>query len=153
MRVHTYTAGAEAAVTHPDVKPEVRLRELLMVEADERVYRVGDEVEVDLDLTIVELFAADPGHVIVHPCREIAAAVSYAGQDRIVNAHPATRVRDVRAKAIAEFGLDAGSSADLVLRLPGSTADLVLSNPIGTYVPKGTCSVTLDMVHLVRPQG
>ena len=153
MRIHTYAAGADAPVTHPDVEPGVRLRELVVVEADERVYRVGGATEIDIDVTVIELFGTDPGHVIVHPCREITATVSYTGNDKVVTAHPSAHVRDVRAKAIAEFGLDAGSSADLVLRLPGSTADLVLSTPIGAYVPKGTCSVTLDLVHLVRPQG
>jgi hypothetical protein len=153
MRVHAYSTGTEAAVTHPDVEPQVRLRELLLIESDEHVYRVDDEVEIDVDLTVVELFGTDPGHVVVHPCREIAVTVGYAGQDKLVTAHPSTRVRAVLAKAIAELGLDAASSADLVLRLPGTTTDLALANPIGAYVPKGTCSVTLDLVHLVRSQG
>jgi hypothetical protein len=41
----------------------------------------------------------------------------------------------------------------LVLRLPGSDQDLDLTQPVGAVVPKGTCSVTVDLVHTVRPQG
>jgi hypothetical protein len=67
--------------------------------------------------------------------------------------HPAAHVKDVRAKAVEELQLDAGSSADLVLRLPGATTDLDPSHPIGSYVPKGTCELTVDLVHVVRPQG
>ena len=153
MRVHTYSAGTEAAVTHPEVAPHVRLRELLVVEVDERVYRLGDDVEIDIDLTVIELFGSDPGHVVVHGCREVTVTASYAGQDKIVTVHPALHVKRVRAKAIEAFKLDAATSADLVLRLPGATTDMVLTNPIGAYVPKGTCSVTVDLVHQVRPQG
>ena len=153
MRIHTYTAGTEAAVTHPDVVPELPLRELVIVEADERVYRVGGEVEVDIQVTVLELFGTEPGHVIVHHCREITVTASYAGQDTVVSAHPAAHVKHVRAKAVEKLKLDPAASADLVLRLPGSTNDLVLTSPIGAYVPKGTCSITVDLVHQVRPQG
>lgn len=153
MRVHAYTAGSAAAVTHPDVASETRLRDLIVIEADERIHRVGEEIEVDIELSIIEIFGTEHGHVIAHPCREIAVLAVYGGIDKTVTAHPATYVRDVRAKAISEFGLDPASSADLVLRLPGTTTDLVPTYPIGAYAPKGTCSVTVDLVHLVRPQG
>jgi len=153
MRIHTYTAGVEAAVTHPDVASDVQLRVLLVVEAEEQVFRVGDDVEVDVELTVGELFGADPGHVVAHHCRKITMTASYAGQDRIITVHPAVHVKQARAKAIEEFKLDAASSADLVLRLPGSSNDMVETNPLGAYVPKGTCSLTVDLVHQVRAQG
>lgn len=153
MRIHTYTAGTRGAVTDPDVSPETRVRDLVTVEVDELVYRVGDEAELDIELTIVEIFGPEPGHLIVHHCREIAVTVSYAGTETQLTVHPATHLKQVRARAIAALGLDAGSSADLILRLPGSTEELSATNPIGTYVPKGTCALTLDLLHLVRPQG
>lgn len=153
MRIHTYAAGTSGAVTHPDVAPEVVLRELIVIETDEVVYRVGDEVEIDVEQTVFELFGETPGHVIAHPCRTITVTVSYAGEDKDVTVHPAAHVKRVRAKAIEAFRLDAASAADLVLRLPGATSDLPLPHPIGAYVPKGTCAVTVDLIHAVRAQG
>lgn len=153
MRIHAYAAGAEGAVTHPEVAPDTVLRELLILETDECVYRVGEEAEVDVERTVIDLFGDAPGHVIAHRCRTISVTVSYAGQDRLLTVHPAVHVKRVRTQAIKEFNLDRGSSADLALRLPGATDDLVLSHPIGAYVPKGSCGITVDLVHLVRPQG
>jgi len=153
MRVHVYSGGSQGALTHPDVPPATRLRELVTVEVDELVYRVGDETEVDIKLTIVELCGNEPGHVLVHHCREVAITVSYAGTIAELHVHPARHVKQVQAMAIAALALDAGSSADLILRLPGSTEELTVTSPVGTYVPKGTCALTLDLVHLVRPQG
>ena len=153
MRIHTYSAGTQGALTHPDVPPETCLRELVTVEVDEVVFRVGNEAELDVELSVVELFGAEPGHVIVHHCHEIAVAVSYAGTEKRLTVHPATSVNAVRTKAIAAFSLDAGSSADLILRLQGSTEELPTTNPIGVYVPKGSCALALDLVHLLRPQG
>ena len=153
MRIHTYAAGAGRAVTHPDVASDVVLTELIVVETDERVYRVGDGLEIDIERTVVEIFGELPGHVITHRCHTVIVTVSYAGQDVELTVHPAVRVKDLRAKAVEALRLDAASSADLVLRLPGETTDLAASHPIGAYVPKGTCSLTVDLVHVVRPQG
>jgi hypothetical protein len=118
-----------------------------------RVYRVGDGLEIDIERTVVEIFGELPGHVITHRCHTVAVTVSYAGQDVELTVHPAVRVKDLRVKAIEALQLDAASSADLVLRLPGETTDLAASHPIGAYVPKGTCSLIVDLVHVVRPQG
>jgi hypothetical protein len=153
MRIHSYTAGAQSAVTHPDVAPDTRLGELITIETGELAYRVGHEAEIDVQLTIIEIFGTEPGHVIVHACREIAVTVSYAGTVRLLTARPWLPVSEVRAEAIAALELDPGSSADLVLRLPGSGAELTVTSPIGAYVPAGTCTLTLDLVHVVRPQG
>jgi hypothetical protein len=153
MRVHTYASGARGAVTHPDVADQTRLRELVVIEADERVYQVGGEAELDIELTVLEIFGAEPGHVVVHHCREIAVTVSYAGADKVLTVRPSAPVKEVRAEAIDAFRIDAGSSADLALRLPGSPDELAVNSPVGAYVPKGSCALTLDLVHLVRPQG
>lgn len=153
MRLHTYTAGSGAAITQPDVDPQTPLREIIVVEADEAVFRVGDEVEIVLDVTVVELFGDEPGHVIRHHCKAVAVTVEYGGIAKEVKAHPATRVSEVRKEAVKAFELDPATSADLVLRVPGSTEDLVATAPIGAYVPKGSCALTVDLVHVVRPQG
>jgi len=153
LRIHTYSAGGQAAVTHPDVQPGTLLRDLLAPQNGDQVYLVGQEAEVDADRTAGEVFGDQPGHVISHHCRQVTVTVTYSTRDELVTAHPSTLVKKVRAEAIKELELSPAESADLVLRLPGSTEELVATNPIGAYVPKGTCAVTLDLVHAIRPQG
>ncbi len=153
MRVHTYSAGSQAAVTHPDVPPGTVLRDLVALADGDRLYMVGNDTEIDADRAAEEAFGDQPGQVIAHHCREIAITVTYAATDKPVTARPSTLVKEVRAKAISEFRLSPAESADLVLRLPGSSEELITTNPIGAYVPKGTCALTLDLVHAIRPQG
>ena len=153
MRVHAYAAGTPAASTHPDVDGGTRLRELVVIEAADVAYKVGDGTEVDVELTVAEIFGGGPGEVIVHRCREIAVTVDYTGKSAAVRARPSERLSDVRAQAVRKLGLDPKLSADLVLRLPGTAADLPEASPVGAYVPTGTCALTLDLVHAVRPQG
>jgi hypothetical protein len=153
MRIHTYSAGSETATTHPEVSPSTRLRELVISETDTVAYQVGNDVEVDVELTVTEIFGDGNGHVIVHPCREITVTVDYAGTDKVIRARPSARIGEIRSRAIAELGLDPQSSADLVLRLPGTTEELPEASPVGAYVPRGTCALTLDLVHASRPQG
>lgn len=152
MKIHVYKVGQDGAETR-EVEPGTRLSEVLVVEADERVYRVGDEAALEVQLTVVELFGEQPGHVVLHKCREVEVTIAYAGTDKVVHAHPATRVRTVREKAINVFGIPSGDAADLVLRLPGTTTDLRLTDPIGALVPAGSCELTLDLVHAARAQG
>jgi hypothetical protein len=153
MRVHAYTSGAGTAITHADVAPNLTLKELIVIKEDELVYRVGDGLVIDIERTVVEIFGDQPGHVITHRCHTVTVTVGYAGRDLELEVHPAAHVKHVRERAIKALQLDAGSSADLVLRLPGATTDLVASHPIGSYVPAGGCCVTVDLVHIVRPQG
>ncbi|WP_086851337.1 hypothetical protein [Amycolatopsis kentuckyensis] len=153
MRVHTYAPGSPAAITHPDADPEATLASLISVEVDEHVFRVGDDVEIDIELTVAELFGKAPGHVVVHHCRRVAVSVSYVGAIKEIEVHPSAHVKKVRAEAIAAFGLDPATSADLALRVAGTAEDLPPNSPIGAFVPKGSCAVQLDLVHLVRPQG
>ncbi|MEU5281716.1 hypothetical protein AB0G87_35510 [Streptomyces asoensis] len=152
MRVHTYRHGQGGAQTQ-EVEPKARLSDVVMVEAGEKAYRVGDELELDVELTVVELFGEQPGHVVVHKCHRIEVTVAYAGTEKAVQAHPATRVRQVRKEAVEAFGIPSADAADLVLRLPGTTTDLRLADPIGSIVPAGSCAVTLDLVHAGRSQG
>jgi hypothetical protein len=153
LRVHTYLAGAQAAVTHPDVAPGTPLHNLLAPQNGDRLYVVGQEAEIDPAREVGQIFGDQPGHVIAHHCHQIEITVDYSTRDKLVTAHPSTLVEDVRAKAIEKFEFSPAESADLVLRLPGSTEDLVATSPIGAYVPKGICTLTVDLVHAVRPQG
>jgi hypothetical protein len=152
MKVHSYAAGTRTAVTHPDAAGESRLRELIIIEADEVAYRVGDGTVIDVELTVAEIFGDGPGHVIVHPCREITVTVDYPGTNVIVRARPSERLWDIREQAVKELPLP-GQATDLVLRLPGSAEELPENSPVGAYVPRGTCALTLDLVHAIRPQG
>lgn len=153
MRVHIYAAGAGGAVTHPDLPGKTSLNEVVIVEAEELVYRVDNGTVLDVEVSVEELFGEGPGHVLVHHCREIVITVAYTGREAVVKAHPATRVKMVREEALQALGLVGSSTADLVLRLPGSSEEIPAVNPIGMLVPKGTCSLALDLVHLKRPQG
>lgn len=152
MRVHTYTTGNGGAQTR-QVEPTARLTEIVALEADEHAYRLGEESELDVELTVAELFGDGPGHVIVHRCRRIAVTVAYGGRDTAIEAHPATHLRTVRERAVKAFGISPADAADLVLRLPGSTTDLNLAEPVGALVSAHTCSLSLDLIHTVRPQG
>ena len=154
MRVHAYGAGTRTAVTHPDAAGKSQLRELVIIEADETAWQVGGDIEIDVELTIAEIFGDGPGgSLIVHGCREITITVDYTGTAVAVKARPSERAGEVRAQAIRELRLDPGQSADLVLRLAGTTEELPEGSPVGAYVPKGTCALTLDLVHAIRPQG
>ena len=153
MRIHAYGAGDSNPVTHPDVAIETVLRELVIIETDEAIYRVGDGAELDIEQTVVVLFGEGPGHVIRHHCRSIAVTVSYAGQDQEFTVHPAEHVSRVLKRAVDAFKLDAATSADVALRLPGATTDLFAQYPIGAYVPRGTCALVADLIHVSRPQG
>ena len=153
MRIHAYSAGSRTATTHPEVAPGTRLRELVIVETDVAAYQVGNDVEVDVELTVAEIFGDGPGHVVVHPCREIKITINYAGTDKVITGRPSARIGGIRARAIAELMLDPQSSADLVLRLPDTTEELPEGSPVGAYVPSRTCTLTLDLVHASRPQG
>jgi hypothetical protein len=153
LRVHVYEAGNPTPASHTDVPPEATLREILLIEETETVYRVGDEEILDLDLEIIALFPNGPAHIIKHHCREVEVTISYAGTPVEVKVHPAAHVQKVRAAAIAALGISPANAADLELRIPGTEEDLDPAKPIGAYAAKGTCTLTLDLVHIVRPQG
>jgi hypothetical protein len=151
MRVHEYRSG-QPVQTH-EVAPETRLRELLVIEAEELVYVLDGVEEVDVELTVVEVFSEGPGHVVVHRCRSIAVTVAYAGAEKTFEARPSTRLREVRKLAAEAFGIAPADASGTQLRLPDSTVDLNLAEPVGAVTSHGQCKVTLDLVHAQRPQG
>lgn len=152
VRIHHFAAGEAVAQTR-EVEPDARLDDLLVLEKDEKVFVVDDEVELDVTVTVEAVLAGRPGHLATSACHQIAVTVGYAGADKVVKVHPATRLREVRKRAIAAFEISQAAAADLVLRVPGETEDLDLNAPVTTIVPRRTCSTTVDLVHTVRPQG
>jgi hypothetical protein len=164
MRVHLYTAGSIEARTLT-ATPEARLRDLVELADGEQGFVVddghdeedesdGDDGEgADPDATVAALFGTGSGHLVTHTCRRVAITVAYAGGEQIVKVPPSARLRQVRRRAIAAFGIAAADAADLVLRLPGSDQDLDLTLPAGAIVPQRSCEAAVDLVHTVRPQG
>jgi len=151
MRVHSYSAG-KPVQTH-EVGPEKRLRELLVIEIEDRAYLVDGVEELDVELTVAELFAGEPGHVLVHRCHSVAVKVEYAGAETALEVHPSTRLRRIRDNAAKALGIAPGDVAGSQLRLPDSTVDLNLTEPVGAFTSHGECAVTFDLVHAKRPQG
>lgn len=152
MRVHVYEPGAGVARSE-EAAPETRLGDLLVLEDGERVYPIEEDVALDANLTMEAALGAGPGHLVVSACRKIVVTVSYGGSDRQVRVNPSARLRRVRKLAISEFGIPAHDAADLVFRLPGGAQDLDLASPVGSVVPRGICSVVVDLAHATRPQG
>jgi hypothetical protein len=153
LRLHVYEAGNTTPASHTDVAREATLREILVIEETETVYRVGSEEILDLDIELIALFPDGPAHVIKHHCSEVEVTISYAGTPVELKVPPATHAQKVRADAIAALGISPANAADLELRIPGTEEDLNPAKPIGAYVAKGICTLTLDLVHIVRPQG
>ena len=152
MKIHHFAAGEADAQTR-EVEPDVRLGDLLVLEEDEKVFLVGDEVELDVTVAVEAILAGRPGHLATSTCHLIAVTVGYGGADKVVKVHPASRLREVRTRAITAFGISHAAAADLVLRVPAGSEDLDLNAPVTTIVPRRTCSTTVDLVHTVRPQG
>jgi hypothetical protein len=153
MRIHEYSAGMPAAVTHPDVPPDTRLVDVISIDIEERVYRVGSEEELDVSLTVVELFGEETGRVVKHRDRRIEVQVDYVGQRASFEGHPAELCERVRSEAIRKLGIDIAVAADLALRVCGSTEDISPTTPLGSVTLKGAHEIVLELVHAVRPQG
>ena len=153
MRIHIYRPGTSTAITHPQVSPEVRLSEILQINEEERIYRVGSEAEIDIEMTVLEIFGHESGHILVHDCEQITVTVEYSGKSASFKVHPSTLVRVVLEKAIGKLGVEKGSSADLALTSVASNEELEVAKPIGSYIEKGACTITLNLVHLRRDQG
>lgn len=153
LRLHVYEAGNTTPTSHTDVPPGATLQEIVVIEETETVYRVGSEAIIDVDIEVITLFPDGPAHIIKHHCREVEVTVSYVGTPVELKVHPAAHVQKVRADAIAALGITPVNAADLELRIPGTEADLDPAKPIGAYVAKASCALTLDLVHVVRPQG
>jgi hypothetical protein len=155
MRVHVHPGDNEAVVTHPDVAPDTRIEELIFLEEDELLFKVGDDTDVELDLTstVEQLSSGGPSHVVRHRCRKPTITVEYGGKGAVFEVPISKTVEKVRDQAIKELRIDKTTAADLVLQLPEADTPLKASDPIGHYVPKHHCELTLDLVHVVRPQG
>lgn len=153
MRINVHEAGDARATVHREISDDTRVGDLIVLEEQERLYLLDSEEEIDLNLSVVEVFGAGGGHAIRHTCTKVEVTVRYAGNATSFQATPSTRVKKVLKEAVHRLGVDETQLPDLALRVAGTEVDLGSSDPIGAHTDKGTCSVDLDLVHLVRPQG
>ncbi|MEY2474056.1 MAG: hypothetical protein QOK28_3385 [Actinomycetota bacterium] len=153
MRLHRFSAGTGSVITHPEAPPDQPIGQLLDIEDGESAYVVGSDIALDINLTLAQLFPGDVGHLVTHRCRDAKITAVYAGHRARLDVHVATLVSGVLDQAVHDLKIDAATAADLVIRLHGSTEDMVLTNPIGAYLDKRNCQLAVDLVHVVRPQG
>jgi len=157
MRLYVHRPGSSEIEVVEDAPTDRPLGEVLVEVVEGDFVFVDDAGEpVDLQVTLVEIVEVGPRHhhhVHHHPCRSISVSVNYNGRLVDVGSRPNTTVEAVLTNAISAFGIDPVTGADLVLRVPGTDADLPASRHIGSLVARGTCSVTLNLVPGHREQG
>ncbi|GAB3039684.1 hypothetical protein GCM10027052_20050 [Parafrigoribacterium mesophilum] len=153
MRINIHEAGDTPATIHREIADETRVGDLLVLDEEERLYLLDSEEEIDISRTVVEVFGTDGGHAIKHTCKKVDVTVQYAGNPTSFQVSPSSRVKNVLKKAVRQLGVDNTQIPDLALRVAGTDVDLPSADPIGAHTSKHTCSIELDLVHLVRPQG
>jgi len=139
MRLYVHRPGTSKIDVLEEVATDVALGEVIVdvVEGD-FVFLDDNGEPIDLQVTVAELVTTGVRHhhhVHHHPCRSITVNVNYNGRLQGVGATPNTTVETVLTSAISAFGIDPVTGADLVLRIPGTDADLPGSLHIGVLVP------------------
>jgi len=158
MRLYIHRPGEEVSLLD-NVDPTVSLETLVEVAEGDFVFLDNNGEPVDIKVTLVELIEVisrsdqPHHHVHHHPCRSISVEVVYNGRSVRVDGPPSMTAQTVLLQAIADFGIDPATGADLVLRRPGSDDDIPSSAPIGELVPRGECSLALDLRPGHREQG
>lgn len=157
-KIDLYEMGAPQP-TVVDAIDDQRLDEALRLHDGDVVVLIDadDDVEVtnlDVSRTVADLAPGRSGLVVLrNPLASVEVTLSYAGLSATVRTHAATRIRRVRKLATRALHLDEETAADTALRLPGTTTDLPVKQPIGIYLTKGAHRISLDLVHKKRPQG
>lgn len=152
MRVHVYDAGVQAPTTLTDVAPDAPAVEVLQVEVGEMIATATGITVIDTTITIGEILGEASGHVVRHPCRQVAVTVRYTGVQHTFELTPSTLLRTVLQDAVTRFGIDPDHAASLTLRQAGNTVtELSDVLPIGALTTD--CTLVLDLGHIVRPQG
>lgn len=158
MRLYNHRPGEDVSLIN-DVDPQLPLETLIEVAEGDYVFLDdhGEPVDVRVKLVeLIELTGHDDRphhHVHHHPCRRITVEVVYNGRTVRVEGPPNMTAEAVLLQAIADFGIDPATGADLVLRRPGSDDDISSSTPIGELVSRGECSLFVDLRPGHREQG
>jgi hypothetical protein len=156
MRLYVHNPGSMEVLAIEDADANVSLSELIAVVDGDFVF-VDDKGEpVDITFTLTEISVAidtHHHHVHRHPCKAITVEVVYNGRPVTIDGAPNVRIEEILMRAIADLGIDPISAADLVLRLPGTDHDISGSTFIGELVPRGECSLKLNLLAGSREHG
>ncbi len=93
MRINIHEAGDAPASVHSGISEDTKLSELLVLEQEERLYLLDSDEEVDITLTVVEVFGPTGGHAIKHSCKKIDVTVNYSGNVATFHVEPSARVK------------------------------------------------------------
>jgi hypothetical protein len=157
MRIYVHGPGSSEVVVLDEAPTDRRLSDLVEILDGDYVFLDDEDEPVDIQLSLVAIVRTDEPthhhHLHHHPCRQITVVVFYNGMNKEVPASAGTRVESVLLRAISLFGIDPVTGADLVLRRQGTEADLPPSTHIGSLVPRGSCTISLNLLPGHREQG
>lgn len=154
MELFIHTAGNE----HPEIveiEATVLVRELLVEgEPDGRIWIEEVDEEIDLDITLEVAGLRHRHHVHRGRCPQVDVVVRFNGNHERRYA-PARTIRTVEKWAFGPgvADLSAEQAAKHVLALAGSDHFLEDGVHIGSLVPPGSCTVTLDLLPRLRFAG
>ena len=153
IRLYLHSPDHEIEII--EVTGTARVRDVITVEED-LIFLDGNDEPVDIDLTLIEI-VTDSGqhhhHVHKHPCRRITVEVTYGGLTKTLEAAPSSPIESLRLRAVHDFGIDPVTGATLVLRLPGTDADLPGNGYLTELVLRRHCSLALNLLPSGREAG
>lgn len=156
MRLYVHSPGSNEVTAIENADANTSLGEQISIAEGDFVFVDDNNDPVDITLTLTQITITvekHHHHVHHHPCKEIKVEVMYNGRPVFINAVPNGRIEDVLMRAIAELGIDPVSAADLVLRVPGTDQDLSGSTFVGELLPRGDCSLVLNLLAGNREHG
>jgi len=145
-----------------DVGIEVGADQVVFVGEPATTVEEGPDREIDdeqepceLDMKLSAHTRGDKHlHVHCHTCRTVAVTVRYGQHEKHRKFSPARTVARVRTWAIHKFHLQGDSASDkLVLEICDSDQRPRPEERLGELVAHGHCSICLELVQGVAPQG
>jgi hypothetical protein len=146
MRTYVFGAGVREAIVHPEPDPEGRLVDVLEVEEDESVWIVGEDGQVETELTVQEAFLERASVTLIrHKCHQVSVSITYNGRNATFEVPPSRTVAALLNQALADpsLGIDQASASDFELREPGSDSGLDPELPVGALTTPGHCRISL----------
>jgi len=112
-----------------------------------------EHLPVDIDLTLAVLEVHRHRHVHVHRCRHVAIEVNFGGRIKRHRFSPNTTVGVATEWARRKFHLDPAVAGEYVFRICGSLTEPRSTEHLGDLVDGTTCSLCIDLVKELTPQG
>lgn len=109
---------------------------------EEKVYLFIDDDEEPLDSKGKQLSFKHKQHVHVHQCRKVQVTIVYNGQQTLL-VTPNTKIDKLLRLAASAFSITEDDAADMIIKFGNETLESTAR--IGSYVPAGTCSVSLSL--------